>query len=42
MHIYSLNISQDDNQHEVNTIYLTPLQEYIFVLHSKLTKELKP
>lgn len=41
MHIHSLNISQDDNQHEVNAIYLTPLQEYIFVLHSKITKELK-
>lgn len=41
MHIHSLNISQqDDNQHEVNTIYLTPLQEYIFVLHSKIIKEL--
>lgn len=43
MHIHSLNISQqDDNQPEVSAIYLTPLQEYIFVLHSKITKELKP
>lgn len=42
MHIHSLNVSQqDDNQHEVNAIYLTLLQEYTFVLHCKVTKDLK-